>query len=234
MRRMIGSVVVLSLAGCGVTMFPNGPKTSEAIEISATDWDGDGFSNEDEEATGSDPRSCMEVPEGPGHWADCEEMADAYGLLESPGWQMGQMAPNLRLTDQFGQEVALHQFYGSVVLLELSAGWCGPCVRWARHSQELYEDHKADGLVILEVLTDRRDRSPADLDFISWWSEVLELTYPVTHEATHMEVPRSLYRAGLYEGALPTTVILDRELRVSDVLSGTDYERVDQRLNELL
>lgn len=113
MYRWRDVFVVASLAGltaaCGTTDgtddddstptgFPIGPQVDADGEVSSTPY---GPENSWYHASES------EVPSG----------------LEGTGRGAGDIAYNLNLSDQFGDDVELYQFYGNVVVLDLYAEW---------------------------------------------------------------------------------------------------------------
>ncbi len=48
---------------------------------------------------------------------------DVPADLAGTGWSNGDIATNFTLTDQFGDEVELYQFYGQVIVLDVFAYW---------------------------------------------------------------------------------------------------------------
>ncbi len=80
------------------------------------DDDGDGYSNSEEAAAGSNPADSADVPYA-GGWvkdAACRDSIIATGNDE------GEIAEDFALIDQYGDEVHLHDFCGRVVLLEFA------------------------------------------------------------------------------------------------------------------
>lgn len=79
--------------------------------------------------------------------------------------------PDFTVTDLEGKPVTLSQFKGRVVLVNLWASWCGPCVKEFPSLKRLVEHFK--GKVV--VLAISHDRSREDLDsFIKTFGEVPE------------------------------------------------------------
>ena len=59
--------------------------------------------------------------------------------LQGEGFFQGDVVQDLRGQDQFGAEVSLWQFYGELVVLDISTMWCAPCQDLARGVQETAE-----------------------------------------------------------------------------------------------
>ena len=56
---------------------------------------------------------------------------DARDLAQE-GFREGQVIPDMRLMDQYGDEVSAWQFYGMVIALDFSTEWCAPCQELAK------------------------------------------------------------------------------------------------------
>ncbi|MDG2031430.1 MAG: TlpA disulfide reductase family protein [Phycisphaerales bacterium] len=54
-----------------------------------------------------------------------------------------------------GEEIAVSDFKGKVLLIDYWATWCGPCLREMPNVVEAWRKHKDDGLAILGVSLDR-------------------------------------------------------------------------------
>ncbi|MDX2175417.1 MAG: TlpA disulfide reductase family protein [Candidatus Sumerlaeia bacterium] len=65
----------------------------------------------------------------------------------------GLKLANLKALDLEGNEVALSKYQGKVVLLDVWATWCGPCVKQRPILKQLAEKH-GEKLVILPVSVD--------------------------------------------------------------------------------
>ena len=68
-------------------------------------------------------------------------------------------APEFRAVDTTGEEIALVDLRGKVVLLNFWASWCRPCIAKLPLIQQLYEQYAADGLVIIGINLDRSERT---------------------------------------------------------------------------
>ena len=145
------------------------------------DTDGDGFDDGEEVAAQTDPLAIGSWPQGMGGWPDRSAAASAAGLNPGSSLSNGSVAPNLTLTDQYGNTVKLHQFYGYVVVIAMGAVWCGPCQQAASSSQDLWDQHREDGVIFLELLLEGQAQgsNPSSND-LNNWANNFSLEYPVT------------------------------------------------------
>ena len=72
-----------------------------------------------------------------------------------PGLQKGVSAPNFSFPDLSGKIVSLADFKGKVILLNIWATWCLPCVQEMPSMEKLYKELKDEGLEILAVSIDK-------------------------------------------------------------------------------
>lgn len=70
----------------------------------------------------------------------------------------GQPAPTLRLVDVSGQEAALSQYLGKVVLIDFWATWCTTCIDELPDMKAIYTKYSPRGLVILAPSMDAEGR----------------------------------------------------------------------------
>jgi len=62
----------------------------------------------------------------------------------------GGNAPNFTLTDTDGDNLSLLDFRDKVVVLNIMATWCGPCVQEISHLKEV-QQHYGDNVIILSI-----------------------------------------------------------------------------------
>ncbi len=112
--RWLALCSLLGLVACGD---PDKDDTgSDQGLVPSADEDGDGFTNAQEDAGGSDPYDAQDVPYA-GGWRKSIECNDS---VEATGNDVGDVAFDFTLEDQHGELVSLHDFCGRVVLIEFA------------------------------------------------------------------------------------------------------------------
>jgi peroxiredoxin len=210
---------------------PDGEEQSAGLNPLDPDSDMDGFTDGEEIAAGTDPLDPYSWSYDGGLWCDRQQAAETvYGT----GWAVGDIAPNTMVIDQFEREVQLHQFYGNVILLDFSAGWCSPCRDLAESAQELWTTHREDGFMVIHILTQDNTSNPPDTGFLEGWASQYGLTFPVTRDPSSIAID-GFTNAELYGGTIPFTVLIDTSMIIdSAYVGGGVEETIEARISELL
>ena len=137
-------------------------------------------------------------------WPKAEPPADLVG----EGFSTGQVIPNIQLVDQYDDTVALWQFYGDVIFLDISTMWCAPCQDLGEDTQETYEDYQDEGFMYATVLQENMSgETPAVTDLEMWANSyginapILSDEFGVTNSATS-------------QGTYPSLLVIGRDLMV--------------------
>lgn len=168
-------------------------------------------------------------------FAACQKSPASSSAPESSASQTGQgssqsdelpIVPDFTLEANNGDEVSLSDYAGKVVVLNFWASWCPPCKNEMPDFQKLHDELKDSEEVVLLMLnqTDgqRETKEKADA-FLSGNS------YTMLNLYDEGQVGFSIF--GIQ--SLPTTVVLDKEGRLSDyVLGMTDYNTVAKMIEE--
>lgn len=133
---------------------------------------------------------------------------------------VGATAPAYSAADLAGRTVSLADFTGKVVLLNVWATWCVPCVREMPALQRLYDRLHERGLEVVAVSVDAE--VPAiggGAGDVPGFARNLGLTFTILHDATGT-VERTFHVSGL-----PVTIVITRDGRIhSKVLGAREWD----------
>jgi cytochrome c biogenesis protein CcmG, thiol:disulfide interchange protein DsbE len=108
--------------------------------------------------------------------------------------RVGLEAPDFTLPDLDGNEVALSDYRGDVVLINFWATWCPPCRVEMPEMEAVYRDYRDEGFEILGV----DQREPVELveSFVTErgfsWIFLLDEEFEVSREYSANAIPRSI------------------------------------------
>jgi peroxiredoxin len=109
--------------------------------------------------------------------------ADVPADLAGTGWYTGDTAYNFTLSDQYGDEVELYQFYGQLVVLDVFAVWCGPYQDLAPEGEEVWEALEDRGMVYLAVTQEDANGNDPTSETAASWGDDFGLTHPILADA---------------------------------------------------
>lgn len=131
---------------------------------------------------------------------------------------VGSMAPDFRAASLVAGDTTAHtlaEYRDQVVLLNLWATWCGPCVIEMPSIQRLYDRYRERGLRVVGVAVD----DPPFADRVRAFVAEHQLTFDILHEGSG-KVERDYRSRGL-----PATYIIGRDGRIRVIRQGaTDWD----------
>lgn len=141
------------------------------------------------------------------------------------GAGLGDLRPPFRHGDLNGQWVEADDFDGQLLLVNFWATWCAPCRREMPVLQASSEAHTGE-LVVVGIAID--DPAPVR-DFV----EELQISYPILIGGADVIATQRAW--GNPAGALPYTVLVDREGRIRwQHLGEVTAEELDEVLADWL
>ncbi|MEK0420519.1 MAG: hypothetical protein RLZZ161_370 [Bacteroidota bacterium] len=136
---------------------------------------------------------------------------------------IGAVAPDIKLKQPDGTELALSSLRGKVVLIDFWASWCGPCRRENPFNRKMYADFKDKGFEIFGVSLDNepgRWKSAIAADSLAW-KHVSDL-------GGWQSAPAKLYQVS----SIPATYLLDKDGKI--IAKGLRGENLYAKLQEVL
>jgi peroxiredoxin len=121
------------------------------------------------------------------------------GSSPARGIDQGKVAVDFRLQDLDGQEVALSEYQGRVVMVNFWATWCPPCRAEIPDIEAAYRARREDGLVVLGVSVEQTR------DHVAAFVNAVGMSYPVL-----LDESAQVYKMYRVPG-LPMSLFLDRE-----------------------
>lgn len=150
-------------------------------------------------------------------WSNDQGESTSVGQI-----RVGEQAPDFVLPDLNGNEIALSDHRGEVVLINFWATWCPPCRVEMPDLEAVYRQHNDSGFEILGV----DQREPADLveEYVEEngfsWVFLLDEDFDVSREYSATSIPRS--------------ILVDRDGNVAHIWTGTlTRSQLERQIGEL-
>lgn len=125
----------------------------------------------------------------------------------------GKPAPNFSLPGLDGKKINLSDYRGRVVLVNIWATWCAPCVEEMPSMQKLYNEFKGVGFEILAVSIDAQG-----LEVVAPFMNNHKLTFPALLDPKG--ALRTLYRTT----GVPESFIIDKDgILIKKIIGARDW-----------
>jgi thiol-disulfide isomerase/thioredoxin len=183
-------------------------------------------------AVGCVPRLYTQDADEPWSWEAPDnqwESREPPAGTRGDGFSEGQIVPDFLLRDQFGDDVSLWQFYGNVVVLDISTMWCAPCQELAQHTEETVQDYAGEEFVYVTVLQEDPEGDPPGVDDLVEWAELFGITAPVLDDGT-----KQATGTAVFQGQYPAVLVIDRQLRVAERVNPIEDAEVRKAIEAAL
>ena len=150
----------------------------------------------------------------------------AITIVFSSAGVLGQerVSPQFALKDLNGRTVQLSTYRGKVVLINFWATWCPPCRAEMPDLIRLQREYASHGLQIIGITY-----PPENKNRVRRFARSLKVNYPIVLGTREIRARFSS------EEILPLTVVIDRDGKVNDIISGILLpEEFDEQIKPLL
>jgi cytochrome c biogenesis protein CcmG/thiol:disulfide interchange protein DsbE len=132
----------------------------------------------------------------------------------------GAKAPDASLVDvATGDTVSVRDFRGQVVLLNLWATWCPPCLEEMPSMERLYQELGPEGLKIIAISIDQIDRNA-----VHRWTEERGLTFTILQDRSG-KIQQTYQTTGT-----PESFVLDKDgVIVKKVIGAIAWDHPGQK-----
>lgn len=143
-------------------------------------------------------------------WLALSAATDDTLVAEGPAPQAGFVAPDFSLNTASGETYTLSELKGQAVLVNMWATWCPPCRAEMPAMENMYQEYKDQGFVVLAVNNTFQD-NPFD---IAPFTEEYNLTFPILLDETGDTARAYQVRS------LPSSYFINRQGVITEVVIG--------------
>jgi thiol-disulfide isomerase/thioredoxin len=165
--------------------------------------------------------ACTAAPSAPG-----ASTAPQLGITQIAPASRGA-APSISGTTLQGARLALSEYRGDIVVMNVWGSWCSDCRAEEPALEETYERYKGEHVQFVGINT--RDDNAAALAYASSFG----MTYPSLQDPDETLLLR--FKSILPSGSIPSTVIVDKQGKVAARIIGSISEpELDHLLDGVL
>ena len=151
-------------------------------------------------------------------WEECSQWVDNHPC-------------NFELMDQNGEMVNLYDHYGKVIVIDLSAMWCGYCVNIAPKAAEYKALYGEENFIWLTLLVQDFDGNKPDVNDLKQWALMAGIDEPILAAGDMKDLSGE---QGYPITGYPTMVIISKEMVVYRGVSGWNEDIIKTWIEELL
>jgi len=156
-----------------------------------------------------------------------------FATWETCSQTVGDHPCNFTLKNQNDEDVSLYDFYGSTIILDLSAMWCGPCVQAGSDVQATVERFSEHDIAYITVLIDNPQGQPPSLSDVQGWAANLGIeSEPV------LQGSRDLLSGDASAGwpltSWPTFILITSEMEIHLFQTGYSQQLLDMLIEDTI
>jgi thiol-disulfide isomerase/thioredoxin len=132
--------------------------------------------------------------------------------------KVGEHPCNFSLKNQHGETVELYDYYGKVIVIDLSAMWCGVCQNIASDGETLSQKYGDEDFVWLTILVEDESGTAPDQSDLERWATMFGITGQVLAGDRSLVDPNA--ETGYPVTGWPTIAVVDKEMKIYNGVNG--------------
>jgi len=143
---------------------------------------------------------------------------------------------NFESFNSYGDNTNLYDLEGSPFILDIAAGWCGPCRMAAEEVQEVQDKYEEWGLQYVTLLFEDGNGNIPDVNDLNYWKEINGIeSAPVWGGTRDLLVHDAIStEEGFYMVSLPTFYFINEDMRIVSMQEGFNSEVIESHIEEML
>jgi len=155
-----------------------------------------------------------------------------WEVWENCSQKIGEHPCNFELLNHTGEKVELYDYYGKIIIIDLSTMWCGVCNTIATKGDELALRYGSENLVWLTILIEDYYGESPDQSMLSDWQSRFNIQSQVLGGSR--DLIDHTAENGYPVTGWPTLVVIDRDMVLKHGISGWSENLITQWIEEML
>ncbi|PYC67850.1 redoxin [Streptomyces tateyamensis] len=151
------------------------------------------------------------------------------GGIDTAAAASREAAPAIGGNDLEGKPVALGDYRGKIVVINIWGSWCSPCRAEAKGLEQVYEKYQGQGVQFLGINT--RD---TDVTNAKQFESTHGISYPSIYDPDGTQILK-FPKGAFNPQSIPTTVVIDRQGRMAArAMKGLTQDELDSMIAPVL